>query len=355
MELVGGVEAVEVAVEGVRVLHDELARAQQAGARARLVALLGLEVVEQLRQVAVGAHLARDVEREVLLVRHREDQFGAAAVLQLEDLVDVVAAGLLPQLGGLEHGHQHLPRADRIHLLAHDLLGPAVGPPAGREEGPEPGARPAGRGRRGRSACARSPPRRRAPPSWLAGSSGKAGSRAGESIQLALMFRPPQSRSRATARGTPFMDVSPRLRAGLRAFGALTGLALLAYVSHTAFGLGSPELDGFFQDWVYCGLVIAAGAACVARAVAVRGGASGLARDGRSASWRGPPARSRGRSLLRRATRSPPSPSAGRRALPRPSIPPATRRCSCWRARAPTRSAAASGSTGRSPRSPWRR
>jgi two-component system, cell cycle response regulator len=65
------------------------------------------------------------------------------------------------------------------------------------------------------------------------------------------------------------MDVSPRLRAGLRAFAALAGLALLAYVVHTAFGLGSPELDGFFQDWVYCALIVAAGAGCVTRAVAV--------------------------------------------------------------------------------------
>jgi two-component system, cell cycle response regulator len=66
------------------------------------------------------------------------------------------------------------------------------------------------------------------------------------------------------------MDVSPRLRAGLRASAALTGLALLAYAAHTAFGLGSPELDGFFENWVYCGLVIAAGAACLVRAVVVR-------------------------------------------------------------------------------------
>ena len=66
------------------------------------------------------------------------------------------------------------------------------------------------------------------------------------------------------------MDTSPRLRAWLRAFTALAGLALLAYVLHTAFGLGSPELDGFFQDWVYCGLIVAAGAACVTRAVAVQ-------------------------------------------------------------------------------------
>ena len=66
------------------------------------------------------------------------------------------------------------------------------------------------------------------------------------------------------------MDMSPRLRAGLRAFAALTGLALLAYAAHTAFGLGSPDLDGFFDNWVYCGLVIAAGGACLMRAVVVR-------------------------------------------------------------------------------------
>ena len=65
------------------------------------------------------------------------------------------------------------------------------------------------------------------------------------------------------------MDVSPRLRAGMRALTALVGLALLAYVAHTALGVGSPQLDGFFEDWVYCGLIVAAGAACVTRALAV--------------------------------------------------------------------------------------
>ena len=110
------------------------------GARARLVALLGLEVVEDLRQVAVGAHLARDVEGDALLVGHREHQVGAAAVLELEQLVDVVAAGALPQLRRLQHRHQHLLRADRVHLLADDLLDLAVRPPAGRQEGPQPGA-----------------------------------------------------------------------------------------------------------------------------------------------------------------------------------------------------------------------
>ena len=65
------------------------------------------------------------------------------------------------------------------------------------------------------------------------------------------------------------MNVSPRLRVGLHAFGALTGLALLAYLVHTAFGVGSPELDWLFEDWVYCALTLAAGAACVTRALAL--------------------------------------------------------------------------------------
>jgi two-component system cell cycle response regulator len=65
------------------------------------------------------------------------------------------------------------------------------------------------------------------------------------------------------------MDVSPRLRVGLQALGALTGLALLAYVTHIVFGVGSPGLDTLFQDWVYCGLIVAAAAACMTRGVAV--------------------------------------------------------------------------------------
>jgi two-component system cell cycle response regulator len=65
------------------------------------------------------------------------------------------------------------------------------------------------------------------------------------------------------------MDVSPRLKAGLLAFGALTGAALLAYAANTAFGFAS-GLDGFFEDYVYTGLIVAAGAICLARGVAVR-------------------------------------------------------------------------------------
>ena len=108
------------------------------GTRARLVALLGLEVVQDLWQLAVGADLSRDVPGEVLLVRDRQHQVGSPAVLELEDLVDVVAATALPELRGLQHRHQHLPGADGVELLAHDLLDLAVGAPAGGQPGPHP-------------------------------------------------------------------------------------------------------------------------------------------------------------------------------------------------------------------------
>ena len=137
---VAHLQALGVAVEGVGVLHDELARPQHRRARARLVALLRLEVVEDLRQVAVRAHDRRHVERDVLLVRHRQHELGAPAVLQLEQLRDRVAAAALPQLGRVQDRHQHLQPADRVHLLADDLHDVLVHPPARRHPGPEPGA-----------------------------------------------------------------------------------------------------------------------------------------------------------------------------------------------------------------------
>ena len=74
-------EPLLVAVERVRVLHDELAHAEEAAARPRLVAVLRLEVVPGLRQLLVALDLAR-VEGERLLVRQRQDEPPAGAVLQ---------------------------------------------------------------------------------------------------------------------------------------------------------------------------------------------------------------------------------------------------------------------------------
>ena len=111
-------------VQAVRVLHDELARAQDAALGPRLVALLGLEVVPELRQLLVAVDLARREPRDDLFVRHGQGHVRALAVLEAEHLLadGVPAAALLPDLRRLQHRHEHLLAADGVHLLADDLL-----------------------------------------------------------------------------------------------------------------------------------------------------------------------------------------------------------------------------------------
>ena len=110
----GGRSSVEprlVAVERVRVLHDELADAEQPVARPGLVALLRLEVVEHLRQLPVRLQLRR-VERERLLVTHRQDERAPAGVLQVEEDRNLDPARALPQLGRGQHRSEHLLRPE---------------------------------------------------------------------------------------------------------------------------------------------------------------------------------------------------------------------------------------------------
>ena len=125
-----------VAVERVPVLHDELAQPQEPAARARLVPLLDREVVKELRELAVARDLLR-MERHRLLVRHREDVLAPLAVLEPEELGDVVAARLLPELERRQHRHEHLLAPDRVHLLADDLDDLLVHAPAQRQERPD--------------------------------------------------------------------------------------------------------------------------------------------------------------------------------------------------------------------------
>ena len=73
-----------------------------------------------------------DVEGDGLLVGHREHELRALAVGELEQLLDLDAPGLAPRLGRLQHWHQHLLRADRVHLLADDRHHALVHPPPGR-------------------------------------------------------------------------------------------------------------------------------------------------------------------------------------------------------------------------------
>ena len=141
MGLVAALEAGVVDVEGVGVLHDELAAAQQAGAGTRLVAVLRLDLVDRERQVLVRRVEVLHHEGEHLLVRGTEQVVGALAVLEPEDAVAVLgpAAGGLVGLAGQQRGERQLLGADRVHLVADDLLDPAQHPQAERQPGVDAG------------------------------------------------------------------------------------------------------------------------------------------------------------------------------------------------------------------------
>jgi hypothetical protein len=133
------VQAGLVAVERVRVLHDELADTDQPPARPRLVPVLDREVVEDLGELPIALDLA-GVEGDRLLVRHRKHEVAPGAILELEEFRDADAARPLPQLGRGQERHQHFLAADRVHLLADDLLDLAVDAPAQRQVRPDAGA-----------------------------------------------------------------------------------------------------------------------------------------------------------------------------------------------------------------------
>jgi hypothetical protein len=85
--VVRDVEAGLVDVEGVGVLHDELADAQEAGPGARFVAELGLDLIPDLRQLLVAAELAAGDGGHDLFVREAEAELCAFAVLEMEHIV----------------------------------------------------------------------------------------------------------------------------------------------------------------------------------------------------------------------------------------------------------------------------
>ena len=143
--LVRRVEAGVVDVEGVGVLHRELTAAQDAGPGTRLVAVLGLDLVDRERQVLVGGVEVLDHEGEHLLVGGAEQVVVALAVLEPEDAVAVLgpAPGRLVGLAGQQRREQQLLGADRVHLVADDLLDLAQHAQAERQPGVDAGRGPA--------------------------------------------------------------------------------------------------------------------------------------------------------------------------------------------------------------------
>ena len=114
--------AVAVFVEGVGVLHGELAPTHQAKARTALVAELGLNLVQVLGQLLVAFELlARDVGDD-FFAGGLNHEIAPMAVLDAQQLGAhlVKAAGFLPQLSGLHHRHGHFNGTSAVHFFAHD-------------------------------------------------------------------------------------------------------------------------------------------------------------------------------------------------------------------------------------------
>jgi hypothetical protein len=130
-----------VEVEAVGVLHQELAAAHHAEARADLVAELPLDVVERARQVAVALHRVAEDGGDHLLVGRAVEHLALVPVADAQHLraVGVVAAALAPQVGRLDGRHQQLDRAGAVLLLAHDLLDLLEHPKAERQPGVDAG------------------------------------------------------------------------------------------------------------------------------------------------------------------------------------------------------------------------
>ncbi len=112
-------------VEGVGVLHQELAAAHEAEARTDFVAEFGLDLIEVDRQLLVAVKLVACQVGDDLFVGRADTEFAIVAVLQTQQLRAVLlpAAGLLPELGWLNGRHQYFQGACLVHFLANDGLG----------------------------------------------------------------------------------------------------------------------------------------------------------------------------------------------------------------------------------------
>ena len=124
-------------VEGVGVLHGELADPDEAAPGTGLVPELGLDLVDHEGVFLVGA---RDVVGHVdggLLVGHAQAHIRPGPVLEAEHFAAdaVPAAGTLPEAGRHGHGEEDLLAVDPVHLLPEDALDLVLDALGGREQG----------------------------------------------------------------------------------------------------------------------------------------------------------------------------------------------------------------------------
>ena len=113
-----------IEIERVSVLHQEFAPAHHTEARPHLVAEFPLDVIQDLRQLAIGMHRLAEQIGDHLLIGRPVQHVAFVPIADTQHLlaVVVVAPALAPKLRRLNRRHQHFLRTRRVLLLAHDAL-----------------------------------------------------------------------------------------------------------------------------------------------------------------------------------------------------------------------------------------
>ena len=130
-----------IGMEAVPVLHQELARAHDAEARADLISEFGLNLVQIQRQIAIGADVVSHEIRDRFLVSGSENVLSIVPILLSKKLLPILlpAAGLLPKLGRHEDREKELLASRPVHFLTNDLGHLARNAPSKRQDGVDAG------------------------------------------------------------------------------------------------------------------------------------------------------------------------------------------------------------------------
>ena len=111
-------------VEGVGILHGELAHTDQAAAAAGFIPELRLDLVDHERILGIGVSHVRHQLDGSFLVGHTKHHIAAGTVLEPQQLRadGIIPAGLAPHICGHGNREQHFLSVDAVHLLADDVF-----------------------------------------------------------------------------------------------------------------------------------------------------------------------------------------------------------------------------------------
>ena len=131
-------------VEGIAILHQELAAPHHAETRSDLVAELGLDLVQVQGQLAIALDFLTDEIGDHLFMRRSDNKLALMAILEAQQLRTILLAAtrFLPQFKGLHCRHQHFEGTGAIHFIAHDRFHLAQGAKPQRRPGIYPGGQP---------------------------------------------------------------------------------------------------------------------------------------------------------------------------------------------------------------------